>query len=1224
MKYIHWKYLGILSFAIFFNSCATEKAQYGKIAKSYQTILPNIEKSIAYSLFLVGDAGNSEEKASSELLHQLQYKLEKAEENSSLIFLGDNIYPSGMPKSKNENRIDAEKKLDNQLEISKNFKGQTFFIPGNHDWYSGGIIGLKAQQDYLIQKTGNKNIFLPKNQCGIETKKIGEDIAIIFVDSQWFLADWDKNPEINDKCDIKTREDFFSEFEDQLNKNQNRTIIIAVHHPLLDNGSHGGQYSWEKQIFPFENKIPLPGIASFVNILRTTGGFSSQDLNSIGYRTLSNRLKTLLADKNNVIVVSGHDHNLQYIQNGNLRQIISGAGSKHEAAGIKGDTDFSFGNKGYAQLDIYTDGTAKVAYFTRENNAEKLVFQTDVLKKSLYKTPKFSDNYPPQTEASVYDKSLTEKSSFHEFVWGKNYRKDYSTLVKVPTLDLDTLFGGAKPVRKGGGHQTNSLRLNTPKGDFVLRAVKKSGSRFLQSVAFKNIYIADEINGSFADNFLLDFYTSSHPYTSLAIAELSNAAEIPHTDPKLVYLPKQKSLDIYNENFGDELYFLEKRPAEAGDDFGKVLSTDEVLKLLAKDEKYQMDESSYIKARLFDMWIGDWDRHQDQWKFSQKEIDGKIYFSAIPKDRDQAFAKYDGVLTSFILKSPALKHMQSFGADIKNIKWFNREPYPLDLALTKQSTLEDWKKQVEFLQKNLTNSVIEKSFESIPKELQNSEIANIKKYLKERKGKLNLFAEQYYAVLQKLVPITGTNKKEKFVINRLPNNDTKVEIFRSKKNGEELFFSKTYLAKQTQEIWLYGLEGEDEFTIHGKSKNPIQLRLVGGANHDTFVNNSQQKINIYDFETKENSISGNPASVLLSDDYSLNVYDYRKPYFSFFNLLPNAGFNPDDGLTLGAIGIFTINGFKRNPFTAKHTLKANLLTKSGGYELSYSGVFPKMTGNWFYQLNGVFSSSKFIRNYFGYGNETIQDKKYEDTNFYRVRAQDVQVAPSINWKKNAALFSGKLIYESTKIEKSPDRLITLSNSVDPEVFDTEHFGGVDLLFQYNNLNNKVIPTLGMKFDLHFSFLQNLNSKNQVPAFDIGLGLMHYLTKNEKITFSTYAKVKWLLSNEFVFYQMPTLGGNETLRGFKFDRFYGKSSFYQSSDVRWDIGTIRNSFFPLNIGVFGGFDYGRVWLPGEISNIWHTSVGGGVALDVLEQIGLQTSYFHSKDGGRFVVGFGLNF
>jgi hemolysin activation/secretion protein len=106
--------------------------------------------------------------------------------------------------------------------------------------------------------------------------------------------------------------------------------------------------------------------------------------------------------------------------------------------------------------------------------------------------------------------------------------------------------------------------------------------------------------------------------------------------------------------------------------------------------------------------------------------------------------------------------------------------------------------------------------------------------------------------------------------------------------------------------------------------------------------------------------------------------------------------------------------------------------------------------------------------------------------------------------------------------------------------------------------------------------------------------------------------------------MATLGGNERLRGFKFDRFYGKSSFYQSSDVRWDIGTIRNSFFPINIGVFGGFDYGRVWLPGEISNIWHTSVGGGVALDVLEQIGLQTSYFHSKDGGRFVVGFGLNF
>jgi hypothetical protein len=33
-------------------------------------------------------------------------------------------------------------------------------------------------------------------------------------------------------------------------------------------------------------------------------------------------MKTILQSQDNVIVVSGHDHNLQYIDNDNIKQII--------------------------------------------------------------------------------------------------------------------------------------------------------------------------------------------------------------------------------------------------------------------------------------------------------------------------------------------------------------------------------------------------------------------------------------------------------------------------------------------------------------------------------------------------------------------------------------------------------------------------------------------------------------------------------------------------------------------------------------------------------------------------------------------------------------------------------------------------------------------------------------------------------------------------------------
>ena len=165
----------------------------------------------------------------------------------------------------------------------------------------------------------------------------------------------------------------------------------------------------------------------------------------------------------------------------------------------------------------------------------------------------------------------------------------------------------------------------------------------------------------------------------------------------------------------------------------------------------------------------------------------------------------------------------------------------------------------------------------------------------------------------------------------------------------------------------------------------------------------------------------------------------------------------------------------------------------------------------------------------------------------------------------------------------------------------------------------------MKFDTQFTYRQNLNnSEKKLPTFETGLGFTHYLTKNEKLTFSTYAKAKWLLSNDYEFYQMATLGGNENLRGFRFDRFYGKRSFYQSSDLRWSIGNFRNAIVPLNVGIFGGFDYGRVWIPNEISNKWHTSAGAGIWLNALDMVAIQTSYFLSSDEGRFIVGFGMNF
>ena len=83
-----------------------------------------------------------------------------------------------------------------------------------------------------------------------------------------------------------------------------------------------------------------------------------------------------------------------------------------------------------------------------------------------------------------------------------------------------------------------------------------------------------------------------------------------------------------------------------------------------------------------------------------------------------------------------------------------------------------------------------------------------------------------------------------------------------------------------------------------------------------------------------------------------------------------------------------------------------------------------------------------------------------------------------------------------------------------------------------------------------------------------------------------------MSDEFEFHQAATIGDGDGLRGFRQERFSGKRSYYQNSDLRLSLGRINNSIIPMSWGVYGAFDYGRVWLDNDTSDVWHTTPGGG--------------------------------
>ncbi len=1211
---------------IVLNACATYNAQYKDKAKV--SSFPK-DKNIAHSFYLIGDAGNSPVNSQTAALKALKAEIKNATKASTVLFLGDNVYPSGVPKKSDKGSAFALHQLKVQTDAVKEFKGTTVFIPGNHDWYSG-LKGLKRQEEF-IEKALGKHTFLPENGCPIKKLKVNDDIVMIVIDSHWYISNWDKHPTMNDDCDIKTRVQFFDEYENLIKKSRGKTTLVALHHPIFTNGPHGGQFSVKQHL------SPVPILGTLKNILRRTSGAANVDVTGKRYRELKKRIVALSQENDKVIFVSGHEHSLQYLVQDNLPQIVSGSGSKISATRAIGASQFSYGASGYARLDVFVDGSSQVRFYAVKE--DKVVFETKVLSANKKATiPNYSATYPEKVEASVYTKKEAQKGLTHRILWGNRYREDYGVKVKVPTVNLDTLFGGLKPVRKGGGHQSNSLRLENEKGqEYVMRALKKNAIKYLQATAFKEQYIEGQFNDTYTEHFLNDVFTGSHPYAPFITGTLSDALGIFHTNPVLYYVPKQKALGVYNNEFGDELYMIEERAASGHGDkasFGfanKVISTRDLLQKLRESPKHKVDEKAYLRARLFDMLIGDWDRHEDQWRWAVFKEDNKTIYRPIPRDRDQAFSIMgDGVLLNAATNLlPGLRLLRSYEGNLKSPKWFNFEPYPLDMALINEANKQVWDKEVNHITTNLTNEVIDKAFSFFPPEIDQYTLKVIKKKLISRRSNLQKIANAYYKEMNKFAIVRGTDKKDVFLIERRLNGETKITGYRSKKGkGEGQFFQRIYNKRTTKEIWLYGLDGEDVFKVSGIGNNLIPLRIIGGQNNDRYEIENGKKILMYDYKTKKNSFKTLEGKKRLSNNYDANVYNYKKLKHSSNQLTPAIGLNPDDGLKLGVVNTYTLYGFERNPYTQKHKMNTAYYLGTKGFDFNYEGQLVNVFEDWNLGLEIGFTSPNYSRNFFGFGNDS-QNLNFEDRanfglDYNRVRQSRIIIAPSLIWNGDTGgQLSGKLSYESVKIQNTPNRFIELFYATNPAKLKN-NFAGIEGQYFYKNKDNEAFPTLGMETHLISGLKTNVSFFDVFAYLIPSIAFDYKLIPSGQLVLATKSSAHLNFGNGFEFYQAANIGANNGLRGYRNERFTGKNAFVQTTDLRLNLRQIKTRFLPLNVGVYAGADYGRVWIKTEDSNEWKNNYGGGLFFNAANMIVGNVSVFKGDERLRiaFKLGFGF--
>ncbi len=776
-----------------FFACTTIKPFF-----RYENALKEIPEDTSNSLlkhqtFLLGGTGNTafSDSPFSDFLAQ---QLASAGKESSVVFLG-NIIKGGLPLQSPSKR---NKALSNFIPIEKmlyDYQGEIIFLPGFEDWENGAKTGratLEQQRTFIEEKLIGKNIKLPCHQCpGPKVIKLNKDIVIIAMDTQWWLQPKGRN-DGHKECAINTEEDFLLELQALLEDHDDKEIIIAGYHALYSVGPRGGFYPAKYHLFPLTeiNKnlwLPLPGIGSIYPFYRRSIG-PRQDLSNARYAYMKEKLEEIFEQYPNIIYAGGNEESLQYFSENRNQQhyIVSGSAAKAAYVSKAGTAVFAQSAIGYFKINYYKNGAVWLeawSFSDKEKKEAKPVFRKE-LKPPLSKDYELMPELMPKDSIKLIADSRYGRNDFLSNVLvGENYRRAWLTPLNVPVIDFEK--EQFTPIKLGGGVQTKSLRVERPDGtQYVLRSVQKDVTKKLPRILQK----------TFVRTWLQDAISATHPYPSLILPELMEAVEINHSVPKLGYVPSSKRLGRFNEPFAGTLVLWEGRPKgdmSAFSNFGNakhIESTPDVLQKTRKNLKNKVDEKSMIRSRLFDVFIGDIDRHDDQWRWAVYEQDngGEIYHP-IPRDRDFAFPRGDGLFLKIADDKWAFRQAQSFRKNIKDLVGVTLHGKYVDRTFITESKRSDWRAIGEDMKNKLTDEVIEKAVRSWPEPIYKLNGKEIISLMKIRREQIPQWAEQLYEIYAKQVDVLGSNKRELFEINRV-HETTTVKIYGLNKKGEKKEF----------------------------------------------------------------------------------------------------------------------------------------------------------------------------------------------------------------------------------------------------------------------------------------------------------------------------------------------------------------------------------------------------------------------------------------------------
>lgn len=816
-----------------------------------------------------------------------------------------------------------------------------------------------------------------------------------------------------------------------------------------------------------------------------------------------------------------------------------------------------------------------------------------------------------EEEARVAASDRYEAGRVHRFVLGGGYRDLWEAPIELPVLDLSEIGGGLTPTRRFGGLQTAVLGFKGEDGRaYSFRGTDKDPSAVLDPL----------LRDTIVQTIVQDQMAAQHPGGPLAAGVLTRAAGVLTVEETMVVMPNDPALGEFREEFAGMVgtFFVypqaakENREGFAG--ATEILDHEELYNALAEGSGLPVDRRAFLKARLMDILIGDFDRHRKQWRWAR--VPGEPDWQPIPEDRDQAFVRYDGVAQRVMkIYIPIL---QNYGPEYPFIKGLTLHGWEQDRWLLPALSWADWEPVVAEIQASLSADVIASAVDQLPAEYKSLDGARLSRDIAGRRDRLGEIARAYYEHLAGEVDVQLTHRAERVVVSHAPDGSALVEV--EADGGTEPVFARRFDPEETREVRLYLRDGDDVVTVRGGTGD-ILVRVIPGAGMKRIDDTAGGATRVYD-GTEFVQVALGDSTEIIREDYEL-----PEPDAGFVDVeevpprdwgtdtipFPTFGYGPDSGIVLGGQVTHTRYGFRKHPWSSKHTLGFGWAFEASAPHASYRGQWRPENSERIFELKLQYSGIEVLR-FYGEGNETSETG---NDRFFRARTEQaradfnfvmplederfrVSTGPYLHYSRTAR---GARLIDGVGLARQP--------------YGTYKFGVVGAQVNARFDSRKSTPTSSSNLELGL----HDNPAAGYPTEGVLVDLTAYVNPPVWDVETTYGAIEGSISGyqsfgpddrvtlamrlgghqtfgRTPFFDQAAIGGGSFFsgrarnRGFRSRRFQGDTAVYANTDLRVVVARAK-IIVPGDIGLHGFFDVGRVFVHDENSDDWHPSGGGGV-------------------------------